>query len=82
MSSKIVRELFRRGDSAQKYLHGSKSIKFDNWILLDNVVQGRRASVNSRKKALLCKSKRSRIHMSMRQHRKCGSFNIPKELHK
>lgn len=82
MSNKIVRELFQRGDSAQKYLHGSKSIKFDNWILIDNAVQGRRASVGSRKKALQCKSKRSRIHMSMRQHRKCGSFNMPKEFHK
>ncbi|KAI3986174.1 hypothetical protein MKX01_004318 [Papaver californicum] len=66
---KILHKLLQSGDSAQKYMQGSRSMKIDNWILLDNLVQGHGATVRSRK------------HMSMKHHKKCGSFDLPKEFH-
>ncbi|WMV59056.1 hypothetical protein MTR67_052441 [Solanum verrucosum] len=35
----VLPDLLQHGDSAQKYIQGSKNVKVDNWILLDNVVQ-------------------------------------------
>uniref|UniRef100_A0A803N3X6 Uncharacterized protein n=1 Tax=Chenopodium quinoa TaxID=63459 RepID=A0A803N3X6_CHEQI len=75
---KILHELLQKGDSAQKYIQGSRSVKFDNWILLDNFVQGNNTSV-ARLRALRANSKRSKRHMSMKQLKKCGS-NLPRDL--
>ncbi|KAL0283082.1 UNVERIFIED_CONTAM: hypothetical protein Sradi_7241100 [Sesamum radiatum] len=36
---RVLHELFQHGDSAQKYMQGSKSMKIENTILLDNYVQ-------------------------------------------
>ncbi|KAM3325501.1 hypothetical protein P3S67_000626 [Capsicum chacoense] len=33
----ILHGLLQHGDSAQKYMQGSKSVKVDNWIHLENV---------------------------------------------
>ncbi|KAK9124339.1 hypothetical protein Sjap_013941 [Stephania japonica] len=74
----ILHELLQSGDAAQKYMQGSRSMKIDNWILLDNVVQGRGA----RSSALKNMSKRSKRRMSLKQHRKYGSFDFPQEFHK
>lgn len=79
---KIVHELLQRGDSAQKYMQGSRSKRIDNWILLDNHVQGRGVSTGSRIRALRMHSKRSKKHMSIKQHKKHGSFDLPLELQK
>ncbi|KAI3936486.1 hypothetical protein MKX01_028116 [Papaver californicum] len=78
---KILHKLLQSGDSAQKYMQGSRSMKIDNWMLLDNLVQGHGATVGARIKYYQSHSKRSRKHMSMKQHKKCGSFDLPKEFH-
>ncbi|KAK3016648.1 hypothetical protein RJ639_006743 [Escallonia herrerae] len=77
----ILHELLQKGDSAQKYMQGSRSKKIDNWILLDNLVQGRGTSGGARMRALKVQSKRSKKHMSMKQHKRCGSLNLPQEFH-
>ncbi|XAR50990.1 Ribonuclease P [Bertholletia excelsa] len=79
--NQVLHELFQSGDSAQKYMQGSRSMKIDNWILLDNVVQGRSASLGARIRALKSSSKRSKRHMSLKQHKKCGSLDLPQTLH-
>ncbi|KAI3995208.1 hypothetical protein MKX01_032010 [Papaver californicum] len=78
---KILHKLLQSGDSAQKYMQGSRSMKIDNWILLDKLVQGHGATVGARIKDYESHSKRSRKHMSMKQHKKCGSFDLPKKFH-
>ncbi|KAK9193077.1 hypothetical protein WN944_003773 [Citrus x changshan-huyou] len=79
---KVLHGLFQNGDSAQKYLQGSRSMKIDNWILLDNYVQGRNVSTGSHIKALQIHSKRSRKHMSMKQLKRSGALDLPKDLQK
>ena len=78
----ILHDLLQKGDSAQKYMQGSRSMKIDNWILLDNYVQGCGASSGSQVRALRINSKRSKKHMSMKQHKKHGTLDLPQELHK
>ena len=80
--NQVMHKLLQSGDSAQKYMQGSRSMKIDNWILLDNLVQGRSASLGARTKALRTHSKRSKKHMSMKQQKKCGSLDLPQEFHK
>ncbi|XP_057522397.1 ribonuclease MRP protein subunit POP4 isoform X2 [Amaranthus tricolor] len=75
---KILHELLQKGDSAQKYIQGSRSIKWDNWILLDNFVRGNSTFVN----AFKANSKRSKKQMSMVQLKKRGLLDLPQELHK
>lgn len=77
----ILHQLFQHGDSAQKYMQGSKSMKIDNFILLDNFVP-KSSSSRSRIQALKSHSKRSKKHMSLKQLKKCGSFNLSHEFHK
>ncbi|XP_026666320.2 uncharacterized protein LOC103722396 isoform X2 [Phoenix dactylifera] len=79
--NKVVNDIIRKGDEGSKYAKGIRSLKFDNWILLDNLVSKSNERVEARAKALQSHSKRSRKHMSMRQHRKCGTFDLPKEFH-
>ncbi|KAK6942848.1 Ribonuclease P protein subunit Rpp29/RNP1, partial [Dillenia turbinata] len=81
-ADKILHNLLQTGDVAQKYMQGSRSMKYDNWILLDNLVQRRGTSNSARVKALQHHSKRSKRHMSMKQHKKCGSLSLPREYHK
>ncbi|XVF55426.1 hypothetical protein PTKIN_Ptkin06aG0035000 [Pterospermum kingtungense] len=80
MADKILHELLQSGDSAQKYMQGSRSIKIDNWILLDNYVQGRVMSTGSQIRALKNHSKRSKRHMSMKQLKKSGVFKLPQAI--
>lgn len=80
--SRVLHDLLQSGDSAQKYMQGSRSMKIDNWILLDNVVQDRGRSLDARIRALQTHSKRSKKHMSMKQHRRCGSLDLPQEFYK
>jgi len=78
----ILHDLLQHGDSAQKYMQGSKNVKVDNWILLDSVVQKSSIATGARSRALQRQSKRSKRHMSIRQHKKFGSFDLPQEYHK
>ncbi|KAI3964209.1 hypothetical protein MKX01_025019 [Papaver californicum] len=64
----ILYKLLQSGDSAQKYMQ-------------DNLVQGHGATGGARIKDYQSHSKRSRKHMSMKHHKKCGSFDLPKEFH-
>ncbi|KAH0739542.1 hypothetical protein KY290_038247 [Solanum tuberosum] len=77
----ILHDLLQHGDSAQKYMQGSKNVKVDNWILLDSVVQKSSIATGARSRALQRQSKRSKRHMSIRQHKKFGSFDLPQEYH-
>lgn len=79
---KILHYLLQNGDAAQKYMQGSRSKKIDNVILLDNYVQKQSMPTGSRLRALQMHSKRSKKHMSMKQHKKHGSLHLPRELHK
>ncbi|XP_065638463.1 ribonuclease MRP protein subunit POP4 isoform X3 [Quercus suber] len=82
MVDKILHELLQNGDTAQKYMQKSRKINIDHFVLLDNYVQGRGICTGSHIRALRMHSKRSKKHMSMKQHKKCGSFDLPQELHK
>ncbi|KAG5571041.1 hypothetical protein H5410_060807 [Solanum commersonii] len=77
----ILHDLLQHGDSAQKYMQGSKNVKVDNWILLDNVVQKSSIATGARSRALQRQSKRSKRHMSIKQHKKFGSFDFRQESH-
>ncbi|KAL0309754.1 UNVERIFIED_CONTAM: hypothetical protein Sradi_5917700 [Sesamum radiatum] len=78
---RVLHELFQHGDSAQKYMQGSKSMKIENTILLDNYVQRNGMSSGCLSRALKNGSKRSKKHMSIKQHKRSGSFDLPKEFH-
>ncbi|KAL5182034.1 Ribonuclease P protein subunit p29 [Glycine soja] len=78
----ILHELLQKGDAAQKYMQGSRNMKIDNWILLDNYVHGRVLSSGSQTRALQLHSKRSKKHMSMKRHKKYGSLELPQEFQK
>ncbi|XVE96756.1 hypothetical protein REPUB_Repub02eG0250100 [Reevesia pubescens] len=82
MADKILHELLQSGDSAQKYMQGSRSIKIDNWVLLDNFVQWRGMSTGSHIMALKNHSKHSKRHMSMKQLKKSGVFKLPQAIQK
>ncbi|KAJ7009811.1 hypothetical protein NC653_000505 [Populus alba x Populus x berolinensis] len=77
---KILHELFQHGDASQKYMQGSRNIKIDNWILLDNYVPSK--TTGSQTRASQSNPKHSRRHMSMKQRKKLGMFNLPQDLQK
>ncbi|KAL1566093.1 ribonuclease P [Salvia divinorum] len=77
----ILHELFRHGDSAQKYMQGSKNIKIKNTILLDNFVHKNGSSSSCHMRASQHGSKRSKKHMSLKQHKSIGTFDLLKEFH-
>ncbi|WJX91139.1 ribonuclease P [Trifolium repens] len=78
---RVLHEILQKGDAAVKYMKGSRNMKIDNWILLDNYVQGRALASSSQTRALRIHSKRFKKHMSMKQHKKHGSLDLPQEFH-
>lgn len=78
----ILHELLQKGDAAVKYIEGSRNMKIDNWILLDNYVQIHPLSSSSQSRVLQSHSKRSKKHMSIKQHKKHGSLDLPRDFHK
>ncbi|KAL1549479.1 ribonuclease P [Salvia divinorum] len=74
----VLHELFQHGDSAKKYMQGSKNIKIENTILLDNYVQRSGSSNSGHMRALKYGSKRSEKHMSLKQHISIGTFDLLK----
>lgn len=78
---KILHELVKNGDSAHKHIMGSRKMRIDNWILLDNVVQGR-GTLRARIRDLTSHTKNSRKQISMKQNKRCGSLNLPQEFHR
>ncbi|XP_010558636.1 PREDICTED: uncharacterized protein LOC104826952 [Tarenaya hassleriana] len=81
ITDKVLHDLLQSGDSARKYLQGSKNVKLDSWILLDNFVPSR-ASSSVSTKALQKNSKRSKRRMSMKQLKKSGALQLPKDMQK
>ncbi|XP_073017483.1 ribonuclease MRP protein subunit POP4-like [Primulina eburnea] len=77
----ILHDLFQHGDAAQKYIQGSKSMRIENTILLDNYVEKRGFSNHSHVQARQKCSKRSKKHMSLKQHKKKGTYDMPEEFH-
>ncbi|XP_042054218.1 ribonuclease P protein subunit p29-like isoform X1 [Salvia splendens] len=77
----VLHELFQHGDSAKKYMQGSKNIKIENTILLDNFVQRSGSSNSGHMRAQQHGSKRSIKHMSLKQHKSIGTFDLPKAFH-
>ncbi|KAI0512053.1 hypothetical protein KFK09_012688 [Dendrobium nobile] len=80
--NKVVYDILQHGEEWNKFRRTSLKKKIDHCILLDNFVPNVGVSMDARAKALRSHSKRSQKHMSLRQHRKCGSFDMPKEFHK
>lgn len=80
--NKVIYDLLQHGDEWNKFRRTSLKKKIDHSVLLDNFVPNVGVSMDAREKALQSHSKRSQKHMSLRQHRKCGSFDMPKEFHK
>ncbi|XP_078166393.1 ribonuclease P family protein [Carex rostrata] len=79
---KILIDIMRKGDESSSTLNGAKKLKKENWVLLDNYLSKDDNSLaNARAKSLKSHSKRSKNHMSMKQHRQCGSFEFPREFH-
>ncbi|KAJ1702119.1 hypothetical protein LUZ63_001898 [Rhynchospora breviuscula] len=79
---KVLVDIMRKGDETGGFVSGVKKIKKENWVLLDNFISKDDNSLaNARSKSLMSHSKRSRSHMSMKQHRQCGSFIFSKEFH-
>ncbi|XP_031486232.1 ribonuclease MRP protein subunit POP4 isoform X2 [Nymphaea colorata] len=78
---KIVNSLIENGDKAEHYRRGVLRTKIDHSLLLDNYVQRNGGSMKSRRRLLQKHTKRSKHHMSLKQHRQCGSFDVPKMFH-
>lgn len=76
----ILHDIFRSGDDASNYMRGTTDTNLqDKFVHLENhVIQGN-ASAKARLRALRSRGKRSQKHMSMRQHRQCGSFDFPRK---
>ncbi|GFP81477.1 ribonuclease p protein subunit p29 [Phtheirospermum japonicum] len=79
--NRVLHELLQHGDAAQKYIQGSKNLKIENTILLDNFVQKSSMFSGGHNRALQNGSRRSKKHMSLKQHKISGSFDLPKEFH-
>uniref|UniRef100_A0A3B5Z0K5 Uncharacterized protein n=1 Tax=Triticum aestivum TaxID=4565 RepID=A0A3B5Z0K5_WHEAT len=72
----VVHDIIQKGGEAGRIAKGSKKLKLDRGILLDNYVQRGPILVDAQSRSLLTHSKRSKRHMSMKQHKKCGSFGL------
>ncbi|XBJ11039.1 hypothetical protein VPH35_015799 [Triticum aestivum] len=72
----IVYDIIQKGGESRKIAKGSKKLKLDRGILLDNYVQRGPILVDAQSRSLLIHSKRSKRHMSLKQHKKCGSFDL------
>ncbi|CAL4926024.1 unnamed protein product [Urochloa decumbens] len=77
----VIYDIIQKGGDSGKISKGSKRLKLEKGILLDNYVQ-RGGLVDAQAKSLLIHSKRSKQHMSLKQHKKCGSFDLDETFHK
>jgi ribonuclease P protein subunit POP4 len=71
-----------KGGDSGKITKGAKKLKLEKGILLDNYVQRGPRLVDAQARSLLIHSKRSKHHMSLKQHKKCGSFDLDGAFHK
>ena len=82
MVHSVVYDIIQKGGEAGKISKGSKKLKLEKGILLDNYVQRGPMLVDAQSQSLLIHSKRSKRHMSLKQHKKCGSFDLPDTFHR
>lgn len=72
----VVYDIIQKGGEAGKISKGAKKLKLEKGILLDNYVQRGPRLVDAQARSLLIHSKRSKRHMSLKQQKKCGSFDL------
>jgi ribonuclease P protein subunit POP4 len=76
----ILHDILLSGDGADNYTRGASDINVqDKFVFFDNPTFQGNASAKARLRALRSRGKRSQKHMSMRQHRQCGSFDFPRK---
>jgi len=78
----VIFDIIQKGEDSGKITKGAKKLKLEKGILLDNYVQRGPRLVDAQARSLLIHSKRSKHHMSLKQHKKCGSFDLDGEFHK
>jgi len=78
----VIYDIIQKGGDAGKITKGAKKLKLEKGILLDNYVQRGSRLVDAQARSLLIHSKRSKRHMSLKQHKKCGSFDLDGTFHK
>lgn len=77
----VLYDIIQKG-GAGKITKGAKKLKLEKGILLDNYVQRGPRLVDAQSRSLLIHSKRSKRHMSLKQHKKCGSFHLHDTFHR
>ena len=78
----VIYDIIQKGGDARKTTMGAKKLKLEKGILLDNYVQRGPRLVDAQARSLLIHSKQSKRHMSLEQHKKCGSFDLDGTFHK
>jgi ribonuclease P protein subunit POP4 len=78
----VIFDIIQKGGDSGKITKGAKKLKLEKGILLDNYVQRGPRLVDAQARSLLIHSKRSKHHMSLKQHKKCGSFDLDGAFHK
>ncbi|CAN6359758.1 unnamed protein product [Urochloa humidicola] len=78
----VIYDIIQKGGDSGKISKGAKKLKLEKGILLDNYVQRGPRLVDAQARSLLIHSKRSKQHMSLKQHKKCGSFDLDGTFHK
>jgi len=71
----VIYDIIQKGGDAGKITKGAKKLKLEKGILLDNYVRRGRRLVDAQARSLLIYSRRSKRHMSLKKHKKCGSFD-------
>ncbi|GJN14688.1 hypothetical protein PR202_gb01543 [Eleusine coracana subsp. coracana] len=78
----VIYDIIQKGGDAEKITKGAKKLKLEKGILLDHYVQRGPRLADAQERSLLIHSKRSKRHMSLKQHKKCGSFDLDSTFHK
>ncbi|XP_062179896.1 ribonuclease MRP protein subunit POP4-like [Phragmites australis] len=78
----VIYDIIQKGGDTGKITKGAKKLKLEKGILLDNYVRRGPRLVDAQARSLLIQSKRSKRHMSLKQHKKCGSFDLDGTFHK
>ncbi|KAF8783796.1 hypothetical protein HU200_000234 [Digitaria exilis] len=76
----VIYDIIQKGGDSGKVTKGGKKLKLEKGILLDNYVQRGPRLVDAQARSLLTHSKRSKQHMSLKQHKKCGSFGLDSQF--
>jgi hypothetical protein len=79
----MIRELVQDNGKAVRDIDGILGVKIQNRVLLlDNPAGQGKAVERARKRAKKLLSKRSNEHLSKRQHKQIGSYDLPSVYHR